>query len=332
MRILITGGAGFIGSHLSDALIERGHEVTVIDDLSTGRMQNIAHLKANDRFHFAIETIVNETVMDRLVSECDVIYHLAAAVGVELIVNRPVEVIERNILGTEMVFKVANRYKKKVFVASTSEIYGKNENVPFKETDDRILGPTTKSRWSYSSSKAIDEFLALAYWKEKQLPVVIGRFFNTIGLRQTGQYGMVVPRFVKRALLNQPVTVYSDGEQSRCFTDVSDVIRAVTDLMEHPEAVGNIYNIGSQQEITINDLARRVIEVTDSDSEIRHIPYEEAYESGFEDMRRRVPDVSRLEELTGYAPEVKLDVTIQKIARDLRENDPDVRAYLESAS
>lgn len=330
MRILITGGAGFIGSHLSDTLIEQGDRVTVIDDLSTGRMQNIAHLQSNDRFHFAIETIVNETVMDRLVSECDVIYHLAAAVGVELIVNHPVEVIERNILGTEMVFKVANRYKKKVFVASTSEIYGKNEKVPFRETDDRILGPTTKSRWSYSSSKAIDEFLALAYWKEKQLPVVIGRFFNTIGPRQTGQYGMVVPRFVKRALLDQPLLVYSDGEQSRCFTDVSDVIRAVVDLMEHPEAVGNIYNIGSQQEITINDLARRVIEVTDSNSEIEHIPYEQAYESGFEDMRRRVPDVSRLEELTGYVPKVKLDVTIQKIAQDLRENDPDIQEYLGS--
>lgn len=330
MRILITGGAGFIGSHLGDALIERGDQVTIIDDLSTGRMENVAHLEGNDRFHFAIETIVNETVMDRLVSECDVIYHLAAAVGVELIVNRPVEVIERNILGTEMVFKVANRYKKKVFVASTSEIYGKNENVPFKETDDRILGATTKSRWSYSSSKAIDEFLALAYWKEKTLPVVIGRFFNTIGPRQTGQYGMVVPRFVKRALLDQTLTVYSDGEQSRCFTDVSDVIRAVLDLMDHPEAIGNIYNIGSQQEITINGLAQKVIEVTDSNSQIEHIPYEQAYESGFEDMRRRVPDVSRLEELTGYAPQVKLDVTIQKIAQDLRESDPDVRAYLGS--
>ncbi|NQT24456.1 GDP-mannose 4,6-dehydratase [candidate division KSB1 bacterium] len=330
MHILITGGAGFIGSHLSDALIKRGEDVTIIDDLSTGRMENIAHLKDNKRFHFVIETILNETVMDRLVSECDVIYHLAAAVGVELIVNHPVEVIERNILGTEMVFKTANRYKKKVFVASTSEIYGKNENVPFKETDDRLLGPTIKSRWSYSSSKAIDEFLALAYWKEKQLPVVIGRFFNTIGPRQTGQYGMVVPRFVKRALLDQPIVVYSDGEQSRCFTDVSDVIQAVLNLMDHPEAVGNIYNIGSQQEININGLAERILEVTRSESVIEHISYEQAYESGFEDMRRRVPDVSRLKALTRYTPKVKLDVTIQKIMEEMKANDPDVQAYLKS--
>ncbi len=325
MKILITGGAGFIGSHLSDALIKQGEEITIIDDLSTGRMENIAHLAGNPRFHFAIETIGNETVMDRLVSECNVIYHLAAAVGVELIVTRPVEVIERNILGTESVLKIANRYKKKVFLASTSEIYGKNENIPFREDDDRLLGPTTKNRWSYSCSKAVDEFLGLAYFKERHLPIVIGRFFNTIGPRQTGQYGMVVPRFVKRALLGQPLLVYGDGEQSRCFTSVSDVVRAVVDLMKHPNAVGEIFNIGSNQEITINRLAERVIEVTKSKSEIRRIPYEEAYESGFEDMRRRVPDVSKLANLTGYKPEVSLEEILRQIMNDLKKNDGDVK-------
>ncbi|HDQ45048.1 MAG TPA: NAD-dependent epimerase/dehydratase family protein [bacterium] len=325
MRILITGGAGFIGSHLADALIRQGEDVTIIDDLSTGRMENIAHLTGHPQFHYAIETIGNETVMDRLVSECDIIYHLAAAVGVELIVTRPVEVIERNILGTEAVLKIANRYKKKVFIASTSEIYGKSETVPFREEDDRILGPTTKNRWSYSCSKAIDEFLGLAYWKEKKLPIVIGRFFNTIGPRQTGQYGMVVPRFVRQALLSQPLLVYGDGEQSRCFTSVTDVVRAVIDLMRHPGAVGEIFNIGGSEEITINGLAQRVIAVTQSKSKIRHIPYEEAYESGFEDMRRRVPDISRLAGLTGYRPQIPLDDILSRIAGDLKKNDPEVK-------
>lgn len=326
MKILITGGAGFIGSHLSDELLKRGHKVTIIDDLSTGRMSNIEHLKSHPDFHFAIETILNEGVMDRLVSECDAIYHLAAAVGVELIVNRPVEVIERNILGTDVVLKIANRYKKKVFIASTSEIYGKNTKMPFNEEDDRLLGPTTKSRWSYSSSKAIDEFLGLAYWKEENLPVIIGRFFNTIGPRQTGQYGMVVPRFIKQALLNQDITVYGDGDQSRCFTYVTDVVYVIAELLTNEKAVGEIFNIGGNQEITINDLAKRVIEFTGSKSKIIHISYEEAYESGFEDMRKRVPDVTKIRETIGSAPKVELDEMLHNIIQDIRDNDEDVNA------
>jgi UDP-glucose 4-epimerase len=321
MRILITGGAGFIGSHLCDELLKKGDYVTIIDDLSTGRMENIEHIKAYPNFQFAIETVTNETVMDRLVSECDVIYHLAAAVGVELIVNKPVEVIERNIVGTEAVLKIANRYKKKTFIASTSEIYGKNEQVPFKEDDDRILGPTTKSRWSYSCSKAIDEFLGLAYWKEKHLPIIIGRFFNTVGPRQTGQYGMVVPRFVKKALKNEPIIIYGDGNQSRCFTYVSDVVKAIVTLLDQPGAIGEVFNIGSEEEITINELAERVIAITNSQSKIEHISYDKAYESGFEDMRRRIPDLSKIRKMIGYKPKVGLNDTLKKVAEYIKEND-----------
>jgi len=324
MKILITGGAGFIGSHLSDELLKRNHEVTIIDDLSTGRMSNIQHLKEHPNFHFAIETILNETVMDRLVSECDAIYHLAAAVGVELIVNKPVEVIERNILGTDVVLKVANRYKKKVFIASTSEIYGKNTKIPFNEEDDRLLGPTTKSRWSYSSSKAIDEFLGLAYWKEENLPVIIGRFFNTIGPRQTGQYGMVVPRFIKQALLGKDITVYGDGGQSRCFTSVTDVVHAIAELLTMEAAVGEIFNIGGDQEITINELAEKVIKLTGSKSKIIHVSYEDAYENGFEDMRKRVPDTAKIEKMIGTAPRIRLDEMLKEIVRDIRANDKEV--------
>jgi UDP-glucose 4-epimerase len=321
MNILITGGAGFIGSHLSEALLGLKHQVMIIDDLSTGRMENITPFRTNPGFSFAIETITNETVMDRLVSECDLIYHLAAAVGVDLIVNYPVEVIERNILGTEAVLRLANRYRKPVFLASTSEIYGKSEQVPFSEEDDRLLGPTTKSRWSYSSSKAVDEFLGLSYYKEKGLPVIIGRFFNTIGPRQTGQYGMVVPRFVRRALDGEPLTVFGDGEQSRCFAYVTDVVGAVIALLDHSEAVGEIYNIGNDVEITINELAKRVLSVTGSSSSIEHIPYDRAYESGFEDMRRRIPDLSRIKKLTGYRPKIQLDEMIQNIAESMRAED-----------
>lgn len=324
MKYLITGGAGFIGSHLSDELIHRGHEVVIIDDLSTGRMENIEHLKADDAFHFAIETITNESVMDRLVYECDAIFHLAAAVGVDLIVNRPVEVIERNILGTEVVLKIANRYKKKVFMASTSEIYGKSESVPFREEDDRILGPTTRNRWCYSSSKAVDEFLGLAYFKEKNLPVVIGRYFNTVGPRQTGQYGMVVPRFVKQALRGDPISVFGDGCQSRCFTYVKDVVKASVDLLDHPEAVGQIFNIGNDEEITINALADRILKLTGSKSEIQHIPYDVAYERGFEDMRRRIPDLSKIKKAIGYSPKVNLDETLGKIVEYIKQNDPEL--------
>lgn len=313
MNVLITGGAGFIGSHLAEALLQRGQHVTIIDDLSTGRMENLAHIRAFPHFRFAIETIMNEAVMDRLVSECDMIYHLASAVGVELIVNRPVEVIERCILGSEVVLKIANRYKKKVLITSTSEVYGKSSKVPFSEEDDRILGPTTKSRWSYSCSKAIDEFLALAYLKEKKLPVVLVRLFNTVGPRQSGQYGMVVPRFVQAALNSQPIRVYGDGTQSRCFGYVGDVVNAIIALANHPGAVGQIFNIGSDEEITIMELAQKVKTITGSQSEIVKIPYEDAYEQGFEDMARRVPDLTKIKKLIGYSPKVKLDEIITRV-------------------
>lgn len=313
MKALITGGAGFIGSHLAEELLNRGEMVSVIDDLSTGRLENIEHLMSSPRFSIAVETILNETVMDRLVSECDIIYHLAAAVGVELIVNRPVEVIERNILGTEMVLKLANRYLKKVVVTSTSEIYGKSDKVPFKENDDRVLGPTTKNRWSYSSSKAIDEFLSLAYHKEKNLDVVIVRLFNTVGPRQTGQYGMVIPRFVVQALKNEPITVYGDGKQVRCFAYVSDVVDAIITLANHSKALGQIFNIGNNEQITILDLARKIKAKTESSSEITFIPYGEAYEEGFEDMAIRSPDLTKINTLIGYEPQVKLEAILDNV-------------------
>ena len=313
MKALITGGAGFIGSHLAERLLERGDEVWVIDDLSTGQLQNVAHLQGHSRFHLAVETILNETVMDRLISECDVIYHLAAAVGVELIVKSPVETIERNILGTDVVLRLANRYLRKVLITSTSEIYGKSEAIPFREEDDRVLGPTTKSRWSYSSSKAIDEFLALAYHKEKKLETVIMRLFNTVGPRQTGTYGMVIPRFVRQALAGESLTVYGDGQQVRCFTFVDDVVNACIKLMDSPEAIGEVVNIGNNKGITIADLAEKIIEMTKSSSEIIYVPYNEAYEKGFEDMRIRVPELSKAKKLIGYEPQVQLDEILQKV-------------------
>jgi UDP-glucose 4-epimerase len=319
MKVLITGGAGFIGSHLSDRLLEAGHRVTAIDDLSTGRLANIAHIDGAPGYQFVQETVMAESVMDRLVSECDVIYHLASAVGVELIVSRPVEVIERCVLGTELVLKTAHRYRKKVLLTSTSEVYGKNARVPFAEDDDRLLGPTTKSRWSYSCSKAIDEFLALAYYKEKRLPVVIVRLFNTVGPRQTGQYGMVVPRFVQQALAGKPLTVYGDGSQQRCFGYVGDIVGALVTLMEHPGAVGQIFNIGNTEEVSILELARRVIKLTNSSSTIQMVPYEVAYEAGFEDMARRIPDLTKIHTLIGYRPTVGLDEIIAHIADHFRE-------------
>lgn len=313
VRALITGGAGFIGSHLAEQLLNRGYEVTIIDNLVTGRFENIAHLEKRLGFHYAIEDIRNAAVMDRLVSECDVIFHLAAAVGVFSIVSNPIDTIEVNVGGTEIVLKTARRYRRKVLIASTSEVYGKNEKIPFNEDDDRTLGATTKSRWSYAASKELDEFLALAYHKAANLPVVILRFFNTVGARQRGHYGMVVPRFVRWALRGEPLQVYGDGEQQRCFANVNDVVDAVIRLGEAENANGEVFNIGSNEEVSIRQLAERVIARTGSTSEIKLIPYDQAYEAGFEDMRRRVPDVSKIKRVTGWEPTTPLDVTIDQI-------------------
>jgi len=321
-HVLITGGAGFIGSHLAEALLARGDRVTIIDDLSTGRFENVEHLAGHPRFRYAIDTITNALVMDRLASECDVIFHLAAAVGVELIVHDPVHTIETNVLGTHAVLQAAARYRKKVLIASTSEVYGKGVAVPFGEDDDRVLGPTTKARWSYSDSKALDEFLGLAYHKQKELPVVIFRLFNTVGPRQTGRYGMVVPRFVQQALAGEPITVYGDGSQSRCFCNVTDVVRALILLMETPTAVGQVFNVGSTEEVTILELARRVQAVVGEVTKpnvsadaagVVFIPYDEAYEPGFEDMQRRVPKIEKIKKYTGWLPETPLDATLRQV-------------------
>jgi UDP-glucose 4-epimerase len=310
---LITGGAGFIGSHLAEALLARGDQVTVIDDLSTGRFENIAPLANKPGFRFALETITNETVMDRLGSECDRILHLAAAVGVDLIVNDPVRTIETNVMGTEAVLRVARRYRRKIFLASTSEVYGKNEKVPFREEDDGVYGATTVTRWAYATSKALDEFLALAYGRSHSLPVVIGRFFNTIGPRQSAQYGMVIPRFVRQALAGEPITVYGDGKQTRCFCNVRDVVAAVLLLIEHPEAEGQVFNVGSQDEIGMRVLAEMVKARTGSSSEIRAVPYAQAYDGGYEDMRRRVPDIHKVQRAVGWAPKIPLSQTLDEI-------------------
>ncbi len=313
MKVLITGGAGFIGSHLSEELLRRGDEVYIIDDLSTGSIENLKGVKDRPEFHYTVETILNLPILAELVDVCDVIFHLAAAVGVKLIVESPVRTIETNIKGTEAVLSMANKKKKKVIIASTSEVYGKNAKVPFREDDDLVMGPTFKGRWSYACSKAIDEFLALAYHREKNLPVIIVRLFNTIGPRQTGRYGMVVPTFVKQALAGHPLTVYGDGKQSRCFTSVHDVVRALVGLIDQPKAVGWIYNIGNTEEITIEDLAGKVKEMTGSASPVEYIPYDQAYEYGFEDMKRRVPDISRIKNLLGFEPNARLDDTLKEI-------------------
>lgn len=313
MKFLITGGAGFVGSHLAGTLLERGDEVYAIDNLSTGSIENIEHLKDHPRFHYTIDTISNEPVTAELVDRVDTIFHLAAAVGVRLIVESPVHTIETNVYGTETILTLANKKKKKVIIASTSEVYGKNRNVPFREDSDLVMGPTSKGRWSYACSKAIDEFLALAYFKERKLPVVIVRLFNTVGPRQTGQYGMVIPTFVKQALSARPITVFGDGKQSRCFTDVSEVVQGLADLAVHPGAVGQVFNIGTTNEITILDLAKKVKEMTGSKAEIVFVPYEKAYEEGFEDMPRRVPDISKIQELIGYKPSLTLEQTLQRV-------------------
>jgi UDP-glucose 4-epimerase len=314
MRALITGGAGFLGSHLAEHLLEAGGEVHVIDNLSTGSIENIEPLKGRAGFDYTIETIMNEPVLAELVDRADVVFHLAAAVGVRLIVESPVNTIETNVHGTEKVLKLANKKRKKVVLTSTSEVYGKAESVPFREDGDLVMGPTSKGRWSYACSKAIDEFLALAYHKEKRLPVVVARLFNTVGPRQSGRYGMVIPNFVKQALLGHPITVHGDGSQTRCFTDVSDVVGQLAALSENPRAVGEVFNVGNDlEEVTILDLAKRVKGRASSKSEIVLVPYEKAYEEGFEDMQRRVPDLSKLRALTGYEPRMHLDEILDRV-------------------
>jgi UDP-glucose 4-epimerase len=313
MRVLITGGAGFIGSHLADALLGEGHQVTVIDDLSTGSFDNIAHLKGQTGFRYTIDTVMNEPVLAELVDQCDVVYHLAAAVGVRLIVESPVRTLETNVHGTEVVLKAAAKKQRTVVVASTSEVYGKSEAVPFREDGDIALGPTIKHRWAYACSKALDEFLALAYWKEKRLPVIIVRFFNTVGPRQTGRYGMVVPNFVRQALAGEPITVFGDGTQRRCFTYVGDVVGALTAIVTREEAYGNVYNVGNTEEISMLGLAERVKTLTRSASPIVNIPYDQAYESGFEDMPRRMPDLARIRALIGYEPRIGLDEILRLV-------------------
>lgn len=312
-KYLVTGGAGFIGSHLCELLVHQGYAVVAIDDLSTGRLENIAHLRPLPNFQFVRETILNSQVLDRLTSESDVVVHLAAAVGVKLIVEDPVHTIRTNIMGTEAVLTTANRYGCKVLLASTSEVYGKGVKVPFCEDDDRLMGSTTHSRWAYAASKAVDEFLGLAYHQQFGLPVVILRFFNTVGPRQTGRYGMVVPRFVRQALQGEPLTVYGDGEQSRCFADVADVVWAVSRLAETPEAIGQVFNVGSTEEITIHGLAEQVLALTGAAGEILRIPYDEAYAPGFEDMRRRIPCLHKIHDLIGFQPRYGLDGILRRV-------------------
>jgi UDP-glucose 4-epimerase len=312
-RSLITGGAGFIGSHLAEELLRRGEEVHVLDDLSTGSMDNIDHLKSKPDFHYVIGSIRNDSLTAEMVDRCDAVFHLAAAVGVRLIIESPVNTIETNVHGTEVVLKHAAKKGKKVMVASTSEVYGKSEEMPFREDQDLLLGPTDKGRWSYACSKAIDEFLALAYWREKRLPVIVVRFFNTVGPRQTGRYGMVLPSFVKQALEAKPITVFGDGTQSRSFTYVGDVISAVIGLMNHEGAVGQVFNVGSSQELTINELAEMVKQITGSRSEIVHVPYDKAYGAGFEDTCRRVPDIRKIQQAIGYRPTLDVRGIIEKV-------------------
>ena len=320
MNVLITGGAGFIGSHLADELLARGDEVWAIDDLTTGSLENVAHLRTHSKFHLVVDTVLNESRMDELVQRADHIYHLAAVVGVKLVVESPVRTLETNLRSSEIVFKLAHQYKKRLFLASTSEVYGRHrENKPLTETAERIYGPTTVGRWSYAGAKAIDEFMALAYHRERGLDVVIGRFFNTVGPRQTGQYGMVIPRFVKAALDGRPITVYGTGEQSRSFTYVGDAVWAITRLMQSASTTGEIYNIGNGEEITINALARKVKEMTESRSEIQYQTYVEAYGQDFEDMEFRTPDIGKIAAAIGYRPTVDLQGILERVIRYFEE-------------
>jgi UDP-glucose 4-epimerase len=318
MKYLITGGAGFVGSHLAEELLRRGHEVFVVDDLSTGSIENIRPLKSSDRFHYVVDTCNNVGLMAEMVDGCDRIFHLAAAVGVKLIVESPVRTIETNVHLTEVMLRLAQKKKRPILVASTSEVYGKSEQLPFREEGDLVLGATFKGRWSYACSKAIDEFLALAYWKEKGLPTVIVRLFNTVGPRQTGQYGMVIPSFVRQALANQPLTVYGDGKQSRCFTHVADVVRALIGLMETEKSYGQVFNVGSTNEISIVDLAKQVREMCNSRSEIVFIPYSKAYEEGFEDMPRRIPDLTKIGAAIGWKATIPLTDILQHVIDHFR--------------
>ncbi|MCL1827489.1 MAG: GDP-mannose 4,6-dehydratase [Candidatus Cloacimonetes bacterium] len=315
MRILITGGAGFIGSHLCEALLAKGHKVSIIDNLSTGKLSNIDHLQVNESFHYVLGSILDRDILESLISEADEIYHLAAAVGVSYIINNPLLSLQTNIEGTENVLEFANKYKRKVLIASTSEIYGKSDKIPFKEEDDRVLGSTSISRWGYSCSKAIDEFLSLAYHREKKLPVVIVRLFNTVGPRQTGQYGMVIPKFVKAAMLGHPITIHGNGKQSRCFADVADIVWSLQALMSEPRAIGQVFNVGNKEEISIEDLAMKIKDMTKSSSKIEYIPYENAYEEGFEDMLRRMPDLSKVNEFIGYEPQYSLDMILERVIK-----------------
>jgi UDP-glucose 4-epimerase len=322
MRCLITGGAGFIGSHLAEELLRRGYEVLIIDDLSTGSINNIEHLRNHVGFRYLIDTVMNRPLLAEAVDQCDTIFHLAAAVGVCLIVESPVRTIETNVRTTELVLELAAKKKKKVLITSTSEVYGKSLNFPFREEDDLLIGPPDKGRWSYACSKAIDEFLALAYWREKKLPTVIVRLFNTIGPRQTGHYGMVAPTFVRQALAGEPLTVFGDGTQRRCFGWVGDIVDALIALSEHPDAIGKVFNIGHNEEVTIRELAERIIKITNSRSSIRMIPYAQAYEAGFEDMHRRIPSLKRIESLIGYKPSKTLDQILDAIVRSESAKQP----------
>jgi UDP-glucose 4-epimerase len=314
LRFLITGGAGFIGSHLAERLLDRGDHVVLLDNLSTGSMENIRHLKTSERMSYHLDNIENRQLLAELVDDADVIVHLAAAVGVKLIVESPVRTIETNVNGTQLILEAAGKKRKLVLNASTSEVYGKNTNVPFREDADLVLGPTTKGRWSYAASKALDEFLALSYWKEKKLPVIVVRLFNTVGPRQTGRYGMVLPNFVKAAVDNRPIFVYGNGKQSRCFCDVRDTVEALIRLIAAPRAIGEVVNVGNTEEISIEALARRVKERTASSSPIEFIPYDQAYEPGFEDMMRRVPNIDKLQAITGFRPQTSLDEIIERVA------------------
>jgi UDP-glucose 4-epimerase len=321
LRYLITGGAGFIGSHLADRLLQRNDYVVLLDNLSTGSIANIRHLKGYENLKYHLDGIENKQLLAELVDDADIIVHFAAAVGVKLIVDSPVRTIETNVNGTQLVLEAASKKRKLVLLASTSEVYGKNTQVPFHEDADLVLGPTTKGRWSYAASKALDEFLALSYWKEKKQPVIVVRFFNTVGPRQTGRYGMVLPNFVQRALKNTPIEVYGDGKQSRCFCDVRDTVEALLRLFPLERAVGEVINIGNTEEITIEDLARQVKERTGSSSPITYIPYDKAYEPGFEDMMRRVPSIDKLHSLTGFRPQTTLPEIIERVANFYRQND-----------